>query len=215
METLWKLCGLKMSPQQASAGNLTKNRKKVASFIPLCWRQHLPFIRHDSLLFHVATTLLPHRQSEHFQTSTRANFLFPRQCAANNSWRVQTKRKPPTANPNQVKKNLFRLFCSAFLSLRAHTPARTIVLWSRDRFVAIQHTQRGFWNELWFKSKAPGFVETFGCPKLPVGQDETDCGEKLPDVWSSNYHGPHGETDNKVESFWTAVDVGPSQRNIY
>lgn len=30
--------------------------------------------------------------------------------------------------------------------------------------------------------------------------DEAGCGERLPDVWSSNSHGPHGETDNKEGS---------------
>lgn len=71
---LWKLGGLKALRKKGS--DVSTRPLQTA---------YLPFIRHDSALFHVTTIVLPCRQFEHFQTSTQANFPFPRRCASNNS----------------------------------------------------------------------------------------------------------------------------------
>lgn len=65
----------------------------------------------------------------------------------------QTERKPPTANPNQVKINSFGLFSSAFLSLRAHTSEGS-AFHEVGTDPSLFNTQRGFGNEIRFQAKA-------------------------------------------------------------
>lgn len=133
---LWKWCGLKMSQQQ-EIWSKTAKRQQV----------YFPIIPHSflSVLFHVTKTVLPHRQSEHFQTSTRANFPFPRRCAANNSWRVPDKTKAAHCKSQPSKDKLIWMILSCMSSV-TWTHQRGQSFYGAGTDPPLFNTQRGFWK---------------------------------------------------------------------